>query len=164
MHNPLRSEADAFRWIVVVGIGAASVILLTLLTRPAVGVAWAAALVGFGAGLAIDLVPPADHEIGRWALVLALIGYAAGLTAGPARRSAFLPVLVVAVAAGASVLMYAGVGALISDPQVTWVAVTELVPTAVLYAVVMSPFVVSTVLALVHRVEPENALAGASAR
>jgi hypothetical protein len=52
MHNPLRSEADAFRWIVVIGIGAASVIAITLLTRPAIGVAWAAALVGFGSGLA----------------------------------------------------------------------------------------------------------------
>lgn len=52
MPNPLRSEADAFRWIVVIGIAAASVIVLTLLTRPAVGVTWAAALVGFGAGLA----------------------------------------------------------------------------------------------------------------
>ena len=52
MHNPLRSEADAFRWIVVIGIGAASVTALTLLTRPASGVAWAAALVGFGVGLA----------------------------------------------------------------------------------------------------------------
>ena len=52
MHNPLRSEADAFRWVVVIGLGAASVIALTLLTRPAVGVAWAAALVGFGGGLA----------------------------------------------------------------------------------------------------------------
>jgi GABA permease len=52
MHNPLRSEADAFRWIVVIGIGCASVVALTLLTRPAVGVAWAAALIGFGVGLA----------------------------------------------------------------------------------------------------------------
>jgi hypothetical protein len=52
MHNPLRSEADAFRWIVVIGIGAASVIALTLLTRPAIGAAWACALVGFGIGLA----------------------------------------------------------------------------------------------------------------
>lgn len=52
MHNPLRSEADAFRWIIVIGIGAASVIALTLLTRPAVGAAWTAALVGFGVGLA----------------------------------------------------------------------------------------------------------------
>lgn len=52
MHNPLRSEADAFRWIVVIGIGVASVTALTLLTRPAIGVAWAAALIGFGVGLA----------------------------------------------------------------------------------------------------------------
>lgn len=52
MHNPLRSEADAFRWVVVIGFGAASVIGLTLLTRPAIGAVWAAALIGFGAGLA----------------------------------------------------------------------------------------------------------------
>jgi GABA permease len=50
MHNPLRSEADAFRWVVVIGIAAASVIVLTLLTRPAVGVAWLALLIGFGIG------------------------------------------------------------------------------------------------------------------
>lgn len=50
MHNPLRSEADAFRWVVVIGIAAASVIALTLLTRPAVGVVWAALLIGFGVG------------------------------------------------------------------------------------------------------------------
>jgi hypothetical protein len=50
MHNPLRSEADAFRWVVVIGIGAVSVIGLTLLTRPVVGVVWAALLIGFGVG------------------------------------------------------------------------------------------------------------------
>jgi hypothetical protein len=52
MHNPLRSEADAFRWVVVIGSGAVSIIALTLLTRPVVGVVWAAALIGFGAGFA----------------------------------------------------------------------------------------------------------------
>lgn len=50
MHNPLRSEADAFRWVVVIGFAAASVIALTLLTRPVVGVVWAALLIGFGIG------------------------------------------------------------------------------------------------------------------
>jgi hypothetical protein len=50
MHNPLRSEADAFRWVVVIGLAAASVIALTLLTRPAVGVVWLALLIGFGVG------------------------------------------------------------------------------------------------------------------
>jgi GABA permease len=52
MHNPLRSEADAFRWVVVIGIGALSVIGLTLLTRPVIGVVWTALLLGFGAGVA----------------------------------------------------------------------------------------------------------------
>lgn len=52
MHNPLRSEADAFRWVVIIGLGAVSVIVLTLLTRPVFGVVWAAALLGFGAGVA----------------------------------------------------------------------------------------------------------------
>lgn len=52
MHNPLRSEADAFKWVVVIGTGAVSVIVLTLLTRPVVGLIWAAALLGFGAGVA----------------------------------------------------------------------------------------------------------------
>jgi len=50
MHNPLRSEADAFKWVVVIGAGAASIIGLTLLTRPVIGVVWAAALLGFGLG------------------------------------------------------------------------------------------------------------------
>jgi hypothetical protein len=52
MHNPLRSEADAFRWVVIFGVGAVSVIVLTLLTRPVFGVVWAAALIGFGIGVA----------------------------------------------------------------------------------------------------------------
>jgi len=51
MHNPLRSEADAFRWVVVIGAGAVAVIALTLLTRPVFGAILAAALIGFGIGV-----------------------------------------------------------------------------------------------------------------
>jgi len=51
MHNPMRSEADAFRWVVVIGIAAAIVIAATLLTRPAIGAAIGAGLLGFGLGL-----------------------------------------------------------------------------------------------------------------
>jgi hypothetical protein len=52
MHNPLRSEADAFRWVVVIGAGAAIVIAVTLLTRPGVGVALACLMIGAGIGSA----------------------------------------------------------------------------------------------------------------
>ncbi len=41
-----------FRWVVLFGVGAASVIALALLTHPAFGAILAAALIGFGAGLA----------------------------------------------------------------------------------------------------------------
>ena len=50
MHNPLRSEADAFRWLVVIAVAIASAIALTLLTQPVVGVIWTALLIGFGIG------------------------------------------------------------------------------------------------------------------
>ncbi len=127
-----------------------TVVALALALGPTFGL-----VCGFGAGLAADLAPPADHAVGRWALVLALLGYAAGMARLESRRSVFVPVIVVAVTAAASVLMYAGLGAVLEDPGVTWPAVSDLLPTAVIYAVVLSPFVVSGILALVHRVEPD---------
>jgi hypothetical protein len=52
MHYPLRSEADAFRLVVIIGAGAGAVVALALLTRPAAGAILAAALVGLGVGFA----------------------------------------------------------------------------------------------------------------
>jgi len=52
MHNPLRSESDAFRWFVVILAGAASVGLLTALFRPLVGLIWAGVMIGIGIGMA----------------------------------------------------------------------------------------------------------------
>jgi hypothetical protein len=52
MHYPLRSEADAFRLVVIIGVGAGAVTALALLARPAVGAILAAALLGLGLGLA----------------------------------------------------------------------------------------------------------------
>jgi hypothetical protein len=52
MHYPLRSEADAFRLVVVIVGGAAAVTALALLVRPAAGAILAAALVGVGLGFA----------------------------------------------------------------------------------------------------------------
>ena len=35
-------------------------------------------LLGFAAGLLLDLTPPADHVAGRWALALVVVGFVAG--------------------------------------------------------------------------------------
>jgi GABA permease len=50
MHNPLRSEADVFRLVVVIGTAAALVVALSLITRPVWGVLLAALLIGIGIG------------------------------------------------------------------------------------------------------------------
>jgi uncharacterized membrane protein len=43
------SEQAVFRWVVIVGLAAASVIAVTLLTRPLVGALWALLLAAAGA-------------------------------------------------------------------------------------------------------------------
>ena len=48
MHNPLRSERDVFRAVVVIGIGAGAVIALALITRPAVGAVLLAVEIALG--------------------------------------------------------------------------------------------------------------------
>jgi hypothetical protein len=51
MHNPLQSERDVFRLVVIIAIALGAVIALTLLTRPAIGAALLAAEIGLGVGL-----------------------------------------------------------------------------------------------------------------
>ena len=50
MHNPLRSEAEAFRWVLVIGGACGAVIALSLLTEPRYGAILLAALIGIGLG------------------------------------------------------------------------------------------------------------------
>ena len=52
MHWTLRSEADAFRLVVIFGIAAGAVIAVALLSDPAAGAILAAALLGLGVGFA----------------------------------------------------------------------------------------------------------------
>ena len=51
MHNPLRSEADVFRLVVVIGVAAALVVALSLIAAPVWGVLLAALLIGVGIGM-----------------------------------------------------------------------------------------------------------------
>ena len=112
-------------------------------------------LLGFAAGLALDLVPPADGPAGRWALVLCLVGYLAGLARGAADRSPVLPWLLVALLAAASVGLYAGLGALFDDVRVARAgfmsSLAQMLPTAVLYDLLLFPLVGYPVLVLSRR-------------
>ncbi|MFF9812167.1 rod shape-determining protein MreD [Streptomyces sp. NPDC014006] len=113
------------------------------------------ALIGFGAGLLADLAPPADHAAGRYALVLCVTGYAAGLMKPESGRlkSATGPMVTVVAAAIGSTLLYAGVGALVGDTAARHVGLPSLLFTAALYDLLLAPFVVPGVMALARRAD-----------
>ncbi|MBC9716314.1 rod shape-determining protein MreD [Streptomyces sp. TRM66268-LWL] len=112
-------------------------------------------LVGFGAGLLADLAPPADHAAGRYALVLCVIGYLAGLVKPESGqvRTATGPMAVVVAAAIGSTLLYAGVGALVGDTAARHVGLGGLLFSATLYDLLLAPFVVPGVMWLARRAE-----------
>jgi rod shape-determining protein MreD len=115
------------------------------------------ALVGFAAGLALDLAPPADHTAGRWALAFVLVGYLAGLARRDARASALAAVLVVAAGSFIGTSLFALSGMLLQDGGVTVDGVLHVLPIAVVYDVVLTPLVLPAVLALMRRLEPVSA-------
>ena len=112
---------------------------------------------GFAAGLLADL--GADHELGRTALVLALVGYLAGQVhdgpsyGGSGERSTLLPFVVVGLSAAAAVTLYAVEGLLLGDPRVTTSAYLRALAGTVPYSVLLTPFVVPVIGALVRRLD-----------
>ncbi|MEU2732433.1 rod shape-determining protein MreD [Streptomyces griseoviridis] len=130
-------------------------LLLTVLALAMVYGHIGGALVGFGAGLLADLAPPADHAAGRYALVLCVVGYLAGLVKPENGRlkSATAPMLVVVGAAIGSTLLYASVGALVGDTAARHVGLTGLLFSATVYDLLLAPFVVPGVMVLARRAD-----------
>ena len=113
------------------------VVALALTGGPLPGV-----LTGFLAGLALDVAPPAGHTVGEYALVFCIVGYVCGRLAGLGEESpALLYVAISAGAAAVGAVLYAGLGVMLSDPEVTWASVQHVLPSAVVYNVLLSPFV-----------------------
>jgi rod shape-determining protein MreD len=128
-------------------------VLLTVVALALVSGEMLGLVAGFTAGLAADIMPPADHTIGRYALVYCLVGYLCGLASAEMDRSSVVPFVAVATGALAGSVLYAGLGMLLGDPRATWAIISRMVPLSVLYDVLASPFVVWAVLRVTRRVE-----------
>lgn len=126
-------------------------VLLVLIGLAVVVGPTAGASLGFAAGLVVDLMPPTATEVGRWALVLCLVGYLAGQVQVDARRSAVKVLTAVAVLSAVAVLLYAGVGLLFDDPRITSDVFVSTLVSAVLYDLLLAPFVIPGVMALARR-------------
>lgn len=115
-----------------------------------------AAVLGFLAGLAVDLAPPADHVAGRWALALVVVGYLAGRLRHDARTSALAAVVTVAASSFIGTSLFALSGLVLSDPAVPVAEALVVIPTAVVYDVLVTPFVLPLMMRLFRRLEPHQ--------
>ena len=121
-----------------------AVAALALANGPMTGV-----LIGFWAGLALDVAPPGSHFVGQNALVFCLIGYACGLAVDVPNsegvpeqgRTALFEIIVTGVGAVLGEALASLLGAMLSDPRVSWSAIQHVLPAAVVYDVLLCPFV-----------------------
>lgn len=70
-------QVSVFSHVSVGGVVPDLVLLVVVAAALVLGAQYGAVL-GFAAGLLVDLAPPADHVAGRWALALMLAGWIAG--------------------------------------------------------------------------------------
>ena len=115
-----------------------------------------AAVVGFLGGLALDLAPPTHHVAGRWALALVVVGYLAGRVRQDAGSSAVSAVLTVAACSFVGTSIFALSGMLLNDPAIPVGEALRVIPVAVLYDVLVTPFVLPLVMRLFRRMQPHQ--------
>jgi rod shape-determining protein MreD len=115
-----------------------------------------AAVLGFLGGLAVDLAPPADHVAGRWALALVVVGYLAGRVRHDAGSSALAAVLTVAACSFVGTSVFALSGIVLDDPGVAVGDALKVIPIAVVYDVLVTPFVLPVTMRLFRRMQPHE--------
>jgi hypothetical protein len=102
-------------------------------------------LTGFAGGLALDIAPPATHYAGEYALVFCLAGYfaariAAASAATTGERNPWIELGAMAAATAAGEAGKAGLGLLLSDPDVTGPAIKHVLPGAIAWDLLLTPF------------------------
>jgi len=114
---------------------------------------------GFVAGALLDLAPPADHVAGRWALALLLVGYVAGRVRQDVRPTAVAVVLTVAATSFLGTSVFALSGLLLGDLDVGVPGLLEVIGVAIVWDVLLTPFVLPLVMRTFARLEPAAATA-----
>jgi rod shape-determining protein MreD len=115
-----------------------------------------AALLGFVGGMAIDLVPPADNVAGRWALALVVVGYLAGRVRQDASRSTVVALATVAASSFVATSLFALSGMLLRDPAIPVAEALRVIPVALVYDLLLAPFVLPPAMRLFRRVRPHQ--------
>jgi len=115
------------------------------------------AVIGFVSGLIVDLTPPSDHIAGRWALALLIVGYVAGRVRQEIQDDRPGPTQVVLTVAACSFVgtsIYALSGLLLQDPVVDVGEMLTTILVALVWDVLLAPFVLPVVMWLFARLRP----------
>jgi rod shape-determining protein MreD len=147
------AQVVLFRYISVDGVVPNLVLTLVVVAAIARGSQFAAIL-GFAAGLLLDVAPPADHVAGRWALALVLVGYLAGRVRQDARSSTLSAVLVVGACSFVGTSVYALSGAVIGDGALPADQMLQVIVISVLWDLALAPFLVPVLLKVFDSVRP----------
>ncbi len=115
-----------------------------------------AVVIGFVGGLAADLLPPAQHLAGRWALALVVVGFLAGRVRADAARSTFGALVTVAACSFIGTSVFALSGILLGDPATTPGAALQVIPQALVYDLLLAPFVLPVAMRLFRWAQPEQ--------
>jgi rod shape-determining protein MreD len=116
-----------------------------------------AAVLGFLTGVVLDLAPPADHIAGRWALALVIVGYVAGRMRQEVKPTAVAVVSTVAASSFVGTSIFALSGLILGDGAAGFGELLQVILVAVLWDVLLTPFVLPPVMGLFNRLEPERA-------
>ena len=114
-----------------------------------------AAVLGFVAGVAIDLAPPADHVAGRWALAMTVVAFLAARVRQDVRPTALAVVGTVAAGSFVATSLFALIGLLLSDSATSVGGLLEVVLVAVVWDVLLTPFVLPPLMKLFARLSPQ---------
>ena len=118
-----------------------------------------AAVLGFAAGLALDVAPPADHLAGRWALALVVVGYVAGRVRRDVRPTTTTVLATVAASSFVGTSIFALTGLLLHDPAIDVPELLQVVVVGVLVDLLLTPLVLPPVMAMFRHLEPDRSLA-----
>lgn len=113
-----------------------------------------ALILGFAAGLTLDLAPPADHIAGRWALALTIAAFLAARVRQDVKPTALAVVGTVAAASFVATSLFALTGVLLDDPTMSITGLLEVVLVAVVWDVLLTPFVLPPLMKLFARLNP----------
>lgn len=118
----------------------------------------AAMVLGFAAGVALDLVPPADHVAGRWALALTVVAFLAARVRQDVKPTATAVVCTVAAASFVGTSIFALTGLVLGEGG-SVPDLLQVIAVAVLWDVLLTPLVLPPLMKLFARLDPQLGVA-----